>query len=281
MEVPARSLLFVSGDRPDRFAKAVGSGADLVAVDLEDAVAPAAKTDARAHGLAFLTARPQGPAHLVLRINGLKTRAGLTDLTAVADAAPPTGFIMLPKVDAAAEVHIADAILTEAGTTLGLIALIESLEGLQNVAAIATASPRLRLLMFGGADMAAEMGVSLDREPLLYARSRIVHAARRAAIGVIDVPTIEFRDTDKVRADADDAKRLGFTGKAVLHPSNVAAVNAAFSPTDVELAEAQRIVAAYDESAGGIAVVDGKFVDAPVVTAMRSIVANARAEGRV
>ena len=278
MDQPARSLLFVPGNRPDRFEKALASGADMVAVDLEDAVAPPEKQQARAHGLAFITGS-HGNAIPVLRVNGLQTAAGLADLAAVADAAPDHGLVMLPKVDAAAEIHIADAVLTEAASPVGLVALIESLEGLENVHDIAAASPRLRMLMFGGADFAAELGVPLAREPLLYARSRIVHAAKRAAIGVLDVPTIAFRDDEQVRADAVYAKQLGFTGKAAVHPANVATINAAFSPTDAELADARKVVDAFDPAAG-VAVVDGKFVDAPVVAAMRSIIAIARSEGR-
>ncbi len=268
----ARSLLFVPGSRPDRFAKAAAAGADIVCVDLEDAVAPDLKDRARADGLAWLS-QSGAAAAPAIRINGLGTIAGLRDLTGVAEAAPKRGLVFLPKVASAAEVRLADSVLTEAGADVCLMALIESVEGLEQVHEIASASPRLALLMFGAADLAAELGVEIAHEPLLYARARVVHAAKRAGLGVLDVPSLDFRDPAAVEAEAVRALHLGFTGKAALHPGNVATINTVFTPTTEQVADATRIVRAYEASETGLAVIDGKLVEAPVVRAMQRVLA--------
>jgi citrate lyase subunit beta/citryl-CoA lyase/(S)-citramalyl-CoA lyase len=275
--MPARrSLLFVPGARPDRFGKAEAAGADMVCVDLEDAVPQGGKDAARQAAVAWFCGAP-GPSERVVRINTLYSRAGLADLAALADAAPMAGLVFLPKVQGPEELRIADAVLTEAGSGAGLMALIESLEGLARVEEIAKASPRLRLMMFGAADFAAELGTEIAHEPLLYARARIVLAAARAGIGALDVPTIEFRNPDTVAAESRAARALGFTGKAALHPDNVAAVNAAFTPSDDEVARARAIVEAYEASPNGLAVVAGKIVDIPVVIGARRVLAAAGA----
>src|SRR5262249_21726582 len=147
----------------------------------------------------------------------------------------------------------------------GLAVLIESAEGLENVFSILKASPRIAFAMFGGADLSAELGVALAHEPLLYARSRVVHAARSAGVDLLDVPSLAFRDLEAVRAEAMAAKALGFSGKAAIHPSNVAVVNAVFSPSEEETARAEAVVAAYRASPNGLAVLDGKLVERPVV----------------
>lgn len=273
-----RSLLFVPGSRPDRFEKAVAAGADMVCVDLEDAVPPDGKAAAREAALAWLANAGSGPERVV-RINGLKTRAGLADLSAVADIVPESGLLFLPKVDGPDEIRIADAVLTEAGSRAGLIALIESVDGLENVQSIANASPRLELLLFGAVDLAAELGCEIAPLPLLYARSRIVHAARRAGIGALDVPCLAVTDLEQLEAEARDAKAMGFTGKAVLHPSNVKTVHEVFSPTPEEVARARDVISAFQSSKTGLVVIDGKLIEKPVIRKMEQIMAAAEAAG--
>lgn len=269
-----RSLLFVPGNRPERFGKALAAGADLVCVDLEDAVAAGDKAAARVDAIAWLAeANDDGPARVV-RINALSTVDGLRDLTAVAEASPG-GFVFLPKVNGPDELRIADAVLTEAASPARLVALIETVEGLENVAAIAAATPRLEIMLFGAVDLSADLGATLDREALLYARSRVVHAARRAGVDVLDVPSIDFRNLDALEDDAVHAKALGFTGKAALHPINIEVINRVFSPSPEELAEARAIVEAYHQSTTGLAVVNGKLVEKPVVRRMERLVAAA------
>ncbi len=273
-----RSMLFVPGSRPDRFGKALAAGADMVCVDLEDAVAPGAKSEARDVAIPWLCESGPGPERTV-RINSLKSACGLSDLLAIAEAAPSCGLVLLPKADGPGEVAIADAVLTEAGCGARLVALIESLEGLGNVEAIAAASPRLDLLLFGAVDLVSELGCELDHEPLIHARSRIVQAARQAGIGAMDVPTLDFRNLEALEAETSRAKAFGFTGKAVLHPTNVPVVNAIFTPTPEETAEARKIVKAFAASDSGLIMVDGKLIEKPVIRKMEQVLAAAAAAG--
>jgi citrate lyase beta subunit len=266
-----RTLLFAPGNRIEVHAKALATGADVVCLDLEDAVPPALKAEARAAAIPFLCDAPG--AERALRINSPRNAEGLRDLLAVIEARPAAGVIFLPKVDTADEVRWVEGLLTEAGLDLGIAVLIESVEGLENVASILKASDRIQFAMFGGADLSAELGVAIAHEPLLYARSRVVHAAKRAGVDVFDVPSLSFRDPEVVRAESVAAKALGFTGKGVLHPANVAVVNEVFAPTAEEIATAERIVAAYRASPTGLAVLDGKLVERPVVRAMERILA--------
>ena len=277
-ELPRRSLLFAPGSRPDIFDKALASEADMVCVDLEDAVAPPLKADARKAGVAFLAGGGAG-AERVLRINAIGSADGLRDLLAIVEAAPASGIVFLPKVDGADEIRVADKLLTEAGSALRLMALIETAKGLENVGAIASATPRLELLLFGAVDLSAELGVAVAHEPLLYARSRVVHAARTAGVGVFDVPSLNFRDHAALEAEARTAASLGFTGKGVLHPSAVGIVNQVFSPSPAEVRQARTIVDAFEASETGLVVIDGKLIELPVVRSMRRTLAIAEAAG--
>lgn len=264
-----RSLLFSPGNRPDIHAKALAARADVVCLDLEDAVPPQAKAEARAIAVPFLVGS-LGPERVV-RINSPRSMEGMRDLLAIVEARPESGVIFLPKVSSPEEVRWVGEILDEAGLDLRLAVLLESIEGIDKAASILAASPRIVFAMFGGADLAAELGVEIAHEPLLYARSRVVAAARAAMIDCFDVPCIAFRDDEKVRQEADVARSLGFSGKAVLHPANIATVNAAFAPTEAEIARAEAVVAAYRASPNGLAVVDGKLVERPVVLAQQRI----------
>ncbi len=273
---PRRSFLFAPGSKPDLFSKAIATGADVVCVDLEDAVAPALKAAARAPSVAFLAAG-DGKCERALRINPVRSLDGARDLAALANHAPIVGgLLVLTKVDDAEELRIIDALLTELGSGLELIPLIETARGLDAVMEIASA-PRVACLLFGAVDLAAELGIPIEHEPLLYARSRLVHAAKRAAVGVFDVPSLDFRNLEGVRAESEVAKRLGFTGKAVLHPSNVAVVNDVFTPSIAEIAQAEAVIAAFKASPTGLVVLDGKLIEKPVVRASERVLARAQA----
>ena len=273
-----RSFLFTPANRPTAFAKALASGADCVCLDLEDAVPPDAKAAARPDALAFLAEAAPGPLR-ALRINALWTAAGLRDLAALAEAAPAAGLLLLPKVGSAAELRLAGSILDEAGSGLALAALIETAAGLAEAEAIAAVGGRLSLLIFGGVDLSADLACAMDSETMRVARARIVQAAHAAGRDVLDVPELQFRDLELVASAARTAAREGFTGKAAIHPSNVAAVNAAFTPSAEEIAEAQEIVAAFEAAPTGLVVVDGRLIEAPVIRGMRRRLARAAAAG--
>ncbi len=280
--IPCRSLLFAPASRPERLDKALASGADIVCADLEDAVGPADKDAARAHGIAFLAA-PGGGADRALRINSLRTGTGLRDVLALQAAGPLAGVICLPKVESADEVRWADELL-RAQPALRLCAFVESPGGIERAAAIAAASPRLAFLVFGAVDFCAELGVPLADEPLAWPRGRLAGAAHAAGVGLLDAPCIEFRDLDEVARQARLARAIGFTGKTAIHPTNVAAINAAFTPTAEELEQARGIVAAFEASSGGATTWQGKLLEEPVVRRMQRILAlharlAARADG--
>lgn len=266
---PRRSLLFTPANRSTAFDKAIASGTDIVCIDLEDAVPPGQKAAARAPAIDFLAQGDLNAPQRALRINAISSLIGLEDLTAVLHAAPRHGMIVLPKVSEAAELRLVDTVLSEVGSPLELGALIETLDGLENIAEISKATPRLKLMIFGAIDFSAELGTDNADQPLAYARGKVVHAAKRAEIDVMDVPSLDFRDLDSIGQAAQRARHLGFTGKAAIHPMGIDAINGAFTPSAAEIAYAKRVISAYDASPNGLAVLDGRLVEAPVVKAMQ------------
>lgn len=265
-----RCLLFVPGNRPERFDKAVASGADAVVIDLEDAVAPDQRAAARLHVMEYL-ARPRVPGvALGVRVSGLSSADGLRDLLALADSGATPDFVMLAKVGDAAEIRLA-ASLTDAA--IGLLALVESPGGLANVEQIAMASPRLDGVMFGGGDFAAEARTEFEWEPLLYARQRLAMAAAAAGVDAIDVPFLGIGDTQGLAAETRRVLSLGYTCKAAIHPAQVAAIQACFGADPAAVAHARSVVAAAAAHGEGAFSFEGRMVDRPVVLAMQRVVA--------
>jgi citrate lyase subunit beta/citryl-CoA lyase len=269
-----RSVLFVPGVRPERFDKALASGADAVIIDLEDAVAPGEKDVARAAVVAWLQARAAvAPLHtmasLLLRVNGVDTPAFADDLTLVHH--PAWGGIVLPKVETAASMGA----LRGAGVHT-VIPMIETLAGLDAATEIASA-PGVSRLAFGSLDFQADLGMrdALDEE-LLPFRAQLVMASRRAGIGApIDGVTTAIDNAEILSADVRRARRLGFAGKLCIHPRQVTLVNTLFAPTPDEIAWATRVVAATDATRGGAVAVDGMMVDTPVLLRAQAILADA------
>jgi citrate lyase subunit beta/citryl-CoA lyase len=269
-----RSVLFVPGVRPERFDKALASGADAVIIDLEDAVAPGDKDLARSAVAAWLHARPAAAelhttATLLLRVNGVDTSAFADDLALVRHAA--FAAIVVPKVESADGV----AALAAAGVRT-VIPMIETLAGMDAATAIASA-PGVSRLAFGSLDFQADLGMrdALDEE-LLPFRTQLVMASRRAGIGApIDGVTTAIDNAEILSADVLRARRLGFAGKLCIHPRQVTLVNALFAPTPDEVAWATRVVAATDETRGGAVAVDGMMVDTPVLLRAQAILGEA------
>jgi citrate lyase subunit beta/citryl-CoA lyase len=258
----AEALLFVPGDRPERFAKAAASGADLVIIDLEDAVAPSEKTRAREHARAWLDA---GNAAMV-RINGVDTPWFDADARLVAELSPA---MMLPKAESATDISCF-------GTDVTVVALIETALGLMSAAAIA-ASPTVHRLAFGSIDLAAQLGVDpSDRDTLLLARCALVTASAAHGLAApIDGVTTVLDDPQATADDVAYARRLGMAGKLCIHPNQVAAVHRASAPSSADVEWAQRIVAVGEPSGAAIAV-DGRMVDRPVFLRASAILAAAR-----
>jgi citrate lyase subunit beta / citryl-CoA lyase len=265
-----RSYLFVPADRPERFAKALASGADAVIVDLEDAVAPAAKGGAR-DGLArWLHSIDGGAATLLVRINPPGTEWFDADL-ALLRAAPPRTVtaLMLPKAERASELEHAHRV----SGGLPLLPLIESAEGFDHLRDLMRA-PGVQRLAFGSIDFQLDMGIDESEAgtELLFFRSQLVLASRLAAIAPpIDGVTTAIDDAERLKRDAAAARRLGFGAKLCIHPKQVAAVHAAFTPSAAEIDWARRVLDAMQRAGGAAVVVDGKMVDRPVELRARQV----------
>ncbi len=281
---PRRSLLFVPGLRPDRFEKALAAGADIVCVDIEDAVALPRKEEARGLALPlFAGARDSdvgGDVECMLRINPLSTGEGLRDILALRASAVPPPALMLAKVGSAEEIALYDALLDGNCAKIRYHVIVESTDGLANVQEIARASGRIDSLLFGAVDMSADLRAEKIWETLLYARSAVVHAAARNGLDLLDVPWLNLGDPDGLRIEARAAAALGFTGKAAIHPNQIPAINEIFSPSSDEIERARRIIAAFRENTTGLVVVDGELIELPVLRTMHRVVAIADRLGR-
>lgn len=273
-----RSLLFFPASRPDRFAKAMASGADSVCIDLEDAVAPAEKESAREAALGLLAAEPPGRARVVLRINSPRSPAGLRDLVALLERAPAELDLLLPKVESPEEVRWVEEALSPACPGLRLLPMIETPRGVSAADEIARASARVDLLMLGGVDLAAATGAAMSGDALLFARSRLVYAAAAAEVDAMDTVSIELRDVETLAREAASAAELGFTGKAAIHPSQIDPIHRAFSPSAEEVDRAREIVAAFEEAGGRVFQLHGRLVELPVVRRARRTLALAAAD---
>ncbi len=267
---PRRCLLFVPGSRPERYAKAVATGADQVCIDLEDAVAPADKESARASLFAFLAELPQTRSEIGLRINPLSSELGQADLKALAASGLKPAFVMLPKVETVAELQQADAALAAIDTVF--IAQIETPKGLLDARALASAIPRLQALMFGGFDYIVALRGRAGWESFFHPRVQLATIAAEAGVGCMDVPYLDIKDEAGLVAETDRVIDLGFTAKAAIHPAQVDPIQNAYLPTAAEYDRAPRVGAALAASGGEAIQLDGKLVDRPIeIAAERAI----------
>jgi (S)-citramalyl-CoA lyase len=262
------SLLFVPGSKPERFAKALASGADLVCIDLEDAVPADGKAAARAAALQAIA--ELADPRLVLRINGLRTQAGLADLLALVASEAAPRHMLVPMVEDATEIEILASVLGD--RTPNLIPLIETVRGLGQAQQIAR-QPHVGAMMFGGGDFSAELGVAMEWEPLLAARSAFVMATASAGIAAIDVPYIQLDDVAGLQAEASRAKALGFAAKAAIHPAQVATLNEIYRPTPAEIAEAEEAQQAFEAANGAAVRFKGRMLEAPIMRRYQRILA--------
>ena len=265
----ARSFLFVPGDRPTRFGSALTSTADLVVVDLEDAVAAEAREEARTHVVALLERR----SDVLVRVNAPGTAELSADLAA------------LRRVDAALGVMVAkcetEADVAEVRMALGpeavVLPLLETASGLRGIDAVARCRGVVRLT-FGSIDYAVDCGCEHDREALLVARSTLVAASRAAGLPQpVDGVTTQLGDPERLADDTRYARRLGFAGKLCVHPGQTDAVNDGFAPSADELAWARRVLRTTTEGVRGAVRVDDEMVDEPVRLRARRIVHSAHA----
>ena len=272
MTSPLRSLLFVPGTRPDRFASAIASGADAVIFDLEDSVDPARKAQARTAVTAFLVEPPPTPASLLVRINGFESPWFFEDLESVGGL-ESVHAVVLPKAEAD---HVGAA--AQAIVSGRVIPLIETARGVLNAGAIAAAAASVPAILFGAEDLTAQIGVArtIDGDELLFARSQVVLAAASVGADAIDAVLVDITALEDLRRDATRARALGFRGKMAIHPSQIPVIHDVFSPSLAERAQAQRIVDAFERAqAEGEAVIrlDDRMVDMPVVLRAKRLLA--------
>ena len=287
-----RSLLFVPGDSARKFARAKDSGADVLILDLEDAVAPPSKPAARAHVAERVREAEARAWAMFVRVNPLDSGLMLEDLCAV--VAPGLDGILIPKANGAADIErigcYLDALEHKAGMPVGgvriAVVATETPAAMFALGGYAPAHPRLAGLTWGAEDLAAAIGATANKEPdgswthpYQQARSLCLFAASNAGVAPIDTIYADYRDHEGLERDCRRARRDGFTGRIAIHIDQVATINRCFSPSEAELEEARRIVAAFAARPdAGTLGIDGKMYDIPHLKAARRTLAGVDGE---
>lgn len=284
-----RSLLFVPGDSEKKFAKASGIGADVLILDLEDSVAPSMKEAARAQVAALLDDQTPRDWSFFVRVNPFDTGMTFDDLAAVVK--PGLDGLLIPKANGAADIERIgqelDRLEAKAGMTIGTVRIAvvatETPLAMFNLGSYTPPHPRLVALTWGAEDLAAAIGATGNKEedghwtdPYRLARSLCLYASASAGVAPVDTLFADFRNPEGLEADCRRARRDGFTGRIAIHPDQVAIINRCFSPSEEEIAEAQKIVDAFaaNPDAGTLGI-DGKMVDIPHLKAARRTLASA------
>jgi len=304
-----RSELAVPGSNPGMFEKAANSAADIIFLDVEDAVAPDDKAQARKNIIQGLNDIDWGRKTMMVRINGLDTHYMYRDVVDIVEACPRLDMILIPKVGTPADVYAIDMMVTQIETAMGRTkrigfeVLIETALGMANVEAIAQSSKRLEAMSFGVADYAAstrarttviggvnkDCGVLTDRDedgnreyfwtdPWHAAQTRMMVACRAYGLRPIDGPFGDFSDTDGYLAAANRAAVLGYEGKWAIHPSQIELANQVYTPSEAEVTRARRIMQAMDEAAKagkGAVSLDGRMIDIASIRMAEALLAKA------
>ena len=278
----ACTFLFTPGNAPQRFEKGLRSRADGVVLDLEDAVAVQDKDLARQQVFDWLVTHAHSvvgdnKAMVAVRLNPMGSVFFPADEAALLDALRsghgPDG-VMMPKVESASEMaKMLERWGAQCERLPWVMALIETARGLEHVAAIAQAHPRVVALGFGAADLAADLGCEMSWEPMLYPRSRMVQAAALARLALFDVPYLDIRNPEGLAAETRRVQALGFTGKLAIHPDQVPVIVQALLPTEKQVQDAHAIVAAAQAHPQGVCVLSGRMIDEPVVQSARRVIA--------
>ncbi len=277
---PRRSALYMPGANTRALEKARTLDADALILDLEDAVAPDAKDAARANIVAAVGAGGYGHRELTIRVNGLATPWGAADINAVGSVAAAAGIsaVVVPKIDSASDVHAVLAALDAAGAPqVGIWAMLETPIALQRAFEICSASPRMTVAVMGTNDLAKELrcGLVAGRTPLMFALGTCVAAARAAGKVILDGVYNAIDDAEGFASECGQGAQLGFDGKTLIHPSQLGPCNEAFSPSADEIANAHRVIEAYEAAKAegkGVVTVDGKMVEhLHVVNAQRAL----------
>ena len=278
-----RSLVFVPGNRANMLERAKEFPADIIMVDLEDSVPPEEKVNARNLAIEWVPELRAVGHRVMVRGNSLDTGLTRDELTAV--VSPDLAGISLGKVESPQDVRDVASILTSLERSVGIepaqvkiIPWIENARALVGAYQIATASDRIVGIAFGGEDYTDDMGLERTDtgEEIYFPRATVAVAARAARVASLDSPYVLFRNSDGLRADAGQARKLGFIGKFAIHPAQIDIINELFSPSDEELAYAQKVVDAWNEAEAqgrGSADLDGRMIDVPVIKRAQNLLA--------
>lgn len=279
-----RALLFVPGSSARMLQKAAATTADVLVLDLEDAVSPTEKESARQIVRDALPTLRQTGKELWVRVNAMDSMWGITDVLTLTAAGPDV--FLIPKADERAMIladgllHAAEAEAGRAEGGIALVALIETAKGLAGISEVLRASPRLNGVLLGGEDLTRDLGVQRTRAgtELSHARHTMVLAARAAGLDSFDTPFPAPRDGEGLLLDAQTAKAMGFTGKACIHPDHIAGIHAAFSPPAEALNRARRLLRAFSEAEAqgkGACLFEGEMVDRPIALRAERLLAEA------
>ena len=261
-----KSWLFTPATKADRFGRAAEVHADALIIDLEDAVALLDKQKARTAALQYLAQPAQGRLPCALRINAPVTRTGIEDLRSLLESSAAPDYIILPKCDSPAFIRMVRTLLDQAAKDTEMIALIESAKAVEALPDIVGSEVRPGALMFGAADMEADLGAKTGWEPLLFVRSRIVQVAASAGIVAVDSPFFDIADLEGLKKETTAARDLGFHSKAAIHPKQISVINDVFLPSDEEIAKARQILAVNQEGVGSV---DHQMVDEAIARKAR------------
>ena len=255
------------------FNKAINSGVDIVCLELEDGIAQTDKNSAREKALDIInTQKYNNNVEILIRVNSIRESCGLLDIVALLNSKNQPDGLLVPKIKSPEDLIIIDNLLTEKKLTTKLHAIIETNLGLEKVCDIAASSNRIESLFFGAVDMSAELRCQNSWENLLYARSKVVHAAASEQLDVIDVPFLDLNNMKNMQEEASKSKNLGFTGKGAIHPKQIKVLNKIFTPSLKEVNKAKKIIKLFENSSTGIIVYEGKLIEKPVLREMYRII---------
>ena len=265
---PRRSLLYMPGSNPRALEKARSLPADGLILDMEDAVSPDAKQLAREQIVTALAEGGYGHRELMVRVNALSTEWGADDIKAVSEASTPPDAVLIPKPSTAADVIEAINAFEAAGCpdSVEMWIMAETPLCILNIAEVASAHPRLKGMVLGTSDLSKDTRVrhTPDRLGFIAALNLCVYAARANGLGIIDGVQLDLEDADLLALSCEQGRDLGFDGKSLIHPKQIAAANAAFAPDEKEIADARNIIAAFEQAQSegkGVVVVNGRLVE--------------------
>jgi (S)-citramalyl-CoA lyase len=267
-----KSWLFTPATKADRFGRAAEVHADALIIDLEDAVALSDKQKARTAALQYLEQPAGSRLPCALRINAPVTRTGIEDLHSLLESSAALDYIILPKCDSPAFISMVRALLDQAAKKTEIIALIESAKGVEALPDIVKSDVKPVGLLFGAADMAADLGAKTTWETLFFVRSRILQVAASAGVVVVDSPFFDIADLEGLKRETKAAEDLGFHGKAAIHPKQVSIINEVFTPSAEEVARARQILTVNQQGVGSV---DHQMVDEAVARKARLVLERA------